>query len=110
MVGLDDGSKAIWQAVVADFLDLWEHGLVVDNNHYVVAIVRVVMDGMGLQDFTETHGNDTPIQCFSFSPMVGSTQMRVAISVFQIIGLLRRATGVLWISISALRTQQRLSS
>jgi hypothetical protein len=26
MVGLDDGSKAIWQAVVADFLDLWEHG------------------------------------------------------------------------------------
>lgn len=56
LLALDDGNHSIWDAVVAEFQDLWNHGIVSNGIRYRVAIIRIVLDGKGLQDLTKTMG------------------------------------------------------
>jgi hypothetical protein len=56
MLGIDDGDHAIWETVVHEFNTLWLQGLLIDNIRYRVAIVRITMDGRGLEFFTKTEG------------------------------------------------------
>jgi hypothetical protein len=46
----------VWDAVVSEFLDLWNHGVNIDGNIYRVAITRVILDGRGLEHLTKTSG------------------------------------------------------
>jgi hypothetical protein len=56
LLAIDDGKDPVWDAVVSEFLDLWNHGVNIDGNIYRVAITRVILDGRGLEHLTKTSG------------------------------------------------------
>jgi hypothetical protein len=57
LLALDDGSNAIWEPIMMEFQELWNHGIRIDNITYRVAILRVTLDGRGLESLTKTSGN-----------------------------------------------------
>jgi hypothetical protein len=59
LLALDDGSICVWETVVEEFNYLWRVGVVHNGIRYRVAIIRVTLDGPGLQKLTCTqkHGS-----------------------------------------------------
>ena len=56
MLGITDKDYCIWDAIVNEMLDLWVNGIVVQGIKYRVAIVRVVLDGRGMETLLKVQG------------------------------------------------------
>lgn len=56
MCGIDDGNHAIWECVVHELNDLWINGFEFNGKKYRIALLRITMDGRGLEHFTKTSG------------------------------------------------------
>jgi hypothetical protein len=56
LLTLDNGDHAVWDAVVSELTDLWNIGFVYNGIRYRIAILRITLDGKGLEYFTKTKG------------------------------------------------------
>ena len=56
LLGITDKDYCIWDAIVNEMLDLWVNGIVVQGIKYRVAIVRVVLDGRGMETLLKVQG------------------------------------------------------
>jgi hypothetical protein len=57
MLGVNYGAYSIWDSIVEEFNDLWINGIIVGDIKYRIAIIRVTLDGKGLQTLTKTSGS-----------------------------------------------------
>jgi hypothetical protein len=57
LLGLDDGTRRVWDAIVKELEDLESRGILIDGHIWPVVIVRITMDGRGLEEFTLTGGS-----------------------------------------------------
>jgi hypothetical protein len=56
LIAVDDGSQSVWDAIVKELIDLWNNGIKFNEITYKVAVLRVVLDGRGLEKLTRTSG------------------------------------------------------
>jgi hypothetical protein len=56
LLALDDGDYCIWDAIIKELQDLWLNGMWVNGIKWRVAVLRVTLDGRGLEYLTKTSG------------------------------------------------------
>jgi hypothetical protein len=54
-LALDDGDYCIWDAIIKELQDLWLNGIWVNGIKWRVAVLRVTLDGRGLEYLSPKH-------------------------------------------------------
>ena len=56
LLAIDTGDQAVWDPIVHEFQDLWQHGIQINGVKNRVAILRITLDGRAFESFTRTSG------------------------------------------------------